>query len=116
MVGSVAEKGFGGFRHGVGETRVSVAWVQRGVLLPRQFQQYGRLLLGRALCAAASQLFGDSVRTSITLIRAMMVPPESVWAACPLSSTAHEENRCAVMGYGRLICPGDQHAAQRHMP
>src|SRR3954451_24646861 len=54
-----------------------------------------------AVCAASSQLFGDSARTSITLIRAMMVPPESVWAACPLSSTVHEENRCTVAGYSR---------------
>src|SRR4051795_3855216 len=51
-----------------------------------------------AFCAASSQLFGDSVRTSITLIRAMMVPPESAWAACPMSSTVHEEDRCAMMG------------------
>src|SRR3954469_18941332 len=58
-----------------------------------------------AVCAASSQLFGDSARTSITLIRAIIVPPESVWAACPISSTAYEEDRCAVIGYGRVICP-----------
>src|SRR3954470_8137454 len=31
----------------------------------------------------------------------MMIPPESVWAACPLSSTVHEENRCTVTGCSR---------------
>src|SRR4051794_23988419 len=70
-----------------------------------------------AFCAASSQLFGDSVRTSITLIRAMMVPPESAWAAsawaaCPMSSTVHEEDRCAMIGYGRVICPDDRRTTQ----
>src|SRR3954471_6185839 len=65
-----------------------------------------------AFCAASSQLFGDSVRTSITLIRAMMVPPESAWVACPMSSTVHEEARCAMIGYGRVICPDDRRTAQ----
>jgi hypothetical protein len=32
-----------------------------------------------------------------------MVPPESVWAACPMSSTVFEEDRCAVM-----IAPSDR--------
>src|SRR3954451_17667178 len=65
-----------------------------------------------AFCAASSQLLGDSVRTSITLIRAMMVPPESAWAACPMSSTVHEEDRCAMIGYRRVICPDDRRTAQ----
>src|SRR4051794_9287560 len=65
-----------------------------------------------AFYAASSQLFGDSVRTSITLIRAMMVPPESAWAACPMSSTVHEEDRCAMIGYRRVICPDDRRTAQ----
>src|SRR6185369_16990073 len=65
-----------------------------------------------AVCAASSQLFGDSARTSITLIRAIIVPPESVWAACPISSTAYEEDRCAVIGYGRVIYPAAWRAAQ----
>src|SRR3954464_12820712 len=65
-----------------------------------------------AVCAASSQLFGDSARTSITLISAMMVPPEVVWAACPMSSTVHEEDRCAMIGYGRVIFPDDRRTAQ----
>src|SRR3954462_1095377 len=65
-----------------------------------------------AVCAASSQLFGDSARTSITLISAMMVPPESVWAACPMFSTVYEENRRVVIGYGRVICPDDQRTVQ----
>src|SRR3954453_17957615 len=65
-----------------------------------------------AVCAASSQLFGDSARTSITLIRAIIVPPESVWAACPISSTGYEEGRCAVIGYGRVIYPAAWRAAQ----
>src|SRR3954470_12483749 len=65
-----------------------------------------------AVCAASSQLFGDSARTSITLIRAIIVPPESVWAAYPISSTAYEEDRCAVIGYGRVIYPAAWRAAQ----
>src|SRR5689334_269669 len=65
-----------------------------------------------AFCAASSQLFGDSARTSITLIRAMMVPPESAWAACPMSSTVHEEARCVMIGYGRVICPDDRRTDQ----
>src|SRR4029450_10053092 len=65
-----------------------------------------------AFSAASPQLFGDSARTSITLIRAMMVPPESAWAACPMSSTVHEDDRCAMIGGGRIICPSDRWAAQ----
>src|SRR3954452_23954481 len=65
-----------------------------------------------AVCAASSQLFGDSARTSITLISAMMVPPESVWAVCPMFSTVYEENRCVVIGNGRVTCPGDRRDAQ----
>src|SRR3954470_21321859 len=69
-----------------------------------------------AFCAASSQLFGDSVRTSITLIRAMMVPPESAWAACPMSSTVHEDDRCAMIAMVRLSAPplgGPPNGAER---
>ena len=57
-----------------------------------------------AVCAASSLIFRELGKYLDHLDQGHDgSPPESVWAACPMSSTGIEEDRCAVM-----IAPSDR--------